>query len=101
MHKKFIIILIVGILTIQTFPSEWLSSMMNISNQIELVSTNNTEEEADEDLLKNLKFKIIEIDIIDNHRNYLNFIKKSYLQYINFVVFNYSNDVICPPPNYI
>ena len=101
MIKKIILILIVSILTIQTFPTDWLKSIINKSNCIELVSTINAEENADEDTLKNLKFKLIEVDIMSNHRNYLNFTKITYLHYFNSVVINYSNEVICPPPNYI
>ena len=101
MLKKIVLIFIVGILTIQTFPTQWLSSIVNNSNYIELFSATNSEEDSDEDNNKNFKFKIIEVDIIDNHLNYLNFTKKTYLHYINLIVFNYSKDVICPPPNYI
>lgn len=101
MFKKIILILVIGILTIQTFPTEWLSSIMNKSNCIELVSTNNADEDADEDVLKNLKFKLIEVDIIDNQRKYFIYTKKVYLNYVDLVSFNYAGEVICPPPNYI
>jgi hypothetical protein len=101
MFKKIILILFVGILTIQTFPTEWLSSMLNKNICIELISESNNEEEADEDALKNFKIKIIEVDILDHSRNYYSYSKKSYLNYIDLIVFNYSKEVICPPPNFI
>ena len=101
MFKKIILILVVGILTIQTFPAEWLNSMLNKSNCIELVSASNSEEEADEDALKNFKIKIIEVDILDHSRNYYNYSKKAYLNDIDLIVLYYSKEVICPPPNFI
>jgi hypothetical protein len=101
MFKKIILLLVICILTIQIFPSEWLSSMLNKSNCIELVSTSNADEDADEDALKNLKLKLIEVDILDSHSKNLNYTKKVYLNYVDLVVFNYANEVICPPPNFL
>lgn len=101
MYKKIILILVICILTIQTFPTEWLSSMLNKTNCIELVSTNNPDEDTDEDTLKNFKIKLIEVDILNSHNKYLNYTKKVYLNYVDLVVFNYANEVICPPPNYL
>lgn len=101
MIKKIILILVIGILTIQTFPTEWLNAIMNKSNRIEVVTTNNTDEDTDEDFFKNLKFKLIEVDIFDNHHKYFIYTKKVYLNYVDLVSFNYAGEVICPPPNYI
>ncbi|MEN9381906.1 MAG: hypothetical protein RI940_787 [Bacteroidota bacterium] len=101
MFKKIILILVICILTIQTFPTEWLSSMLNKTNCIELVSTSNADEDADEDVLKNLKFKLIEIDILNYSRKNLIYTKKVYFNYIDLVFYSFSNEVICPPPNYI
>lgn len=101
MFKKIIIILILGILTIQILPSEWMSCIIKKSNCIEFVSASNNEEDADEDFFKNFKIKIIEVDIIDHAHHYFTYTKKAYLNYVDLIVFNYSSEVICPPPNFI
>jgi len=101
MFKKIILIIIVGILSIQIFPIHWVDSIV-FDNNIEQKMPMN---EAEEDL--EIEFsKVIKEKIYDNELSSFNVHSFEQRNLVHFGFYisslqNTSSQIICPPPNHV
>lgn len=99
MFKKSLLILLIGIISVQMVPLQFLSSFNSNERSEQLGSINETEEDSDDDLTEVFKLKLFDSNIQTFQLG--NFISlNSIYDTLNIPdLRDLSYEIICPPPN--
>lgn len=101
MYKKVILLLLICILSLQMFPTQWITFMEEENKSTQFISLSTPEEDQEDEFGKDLKGKIFESDLMDFSHNPIWAHLVVHQFDIHTKTIDFSKEVICPPPNFI
>jgi hypothetical protein len=100
MKNKIILIILIGVLSLQIFPTQWLSMISDDTTSIQYLASGESEEDIDDEPGKDAKIKFLENNfLIVSNSN----IHQASIQYCNYLLSDIRtlwSEVFCPPPNF-
>jgi hypothetical protein len=101
MIKKAILLLLICNLTLQIFPIQWLTMLVDGGNTIALFAMSDADEDADDETSKEKKAKIFECDFVLLNTNETCANQLKCTRKMDASDSSHCREVICPPPNFI
>lgn len=99
MFKKILLFIIIGILSIQIFPSQWIYMSFNVNDFEQTMAMSEPDDETEIEFPKIIKDKIFGYDFIVSDSNCFELNNLEYHSFYILALQNISSSIICPPPN--
>ncbi len=101
MFKKLLLIIIIGIVSIQIFPVQWVNGTTFSYDIEQNMAMNEPDDDLEIEFSKVIKDKIFDNKLIVKEHAQNEQLHTVHCSFLVTMLPKYSSSVICPPPNFI